>query len=147
MEKRIVSLTVNGEEYEAIVAPNRTLLEVLRENLQLTGTKEGCGEGACGTCSVLLEGKPVRSCLTLAVEVQGRGITTIEGLASVSLHPLQTAWIEIGVSECGYCQPGQLMSAAALLKRNPNPSDAQITNAMKGNLCRCGFRERQCIYP
>jgi carbon-monoxide dehydrogenase small subunit len=138
MEKRIIQLTVNGEEYEAAVAPNRTLLEVLRDNLYLTGTKEGCGEGACGTCTVLLDGKPVRSCLTLAVEVQGREITTIEGLAPMGeLHPVQRAFVEYGAIQCGFCSPGMILTTKALLEENPSPTEQEARQAVSGNVCRC----------
>jgi len=138
MEKRIIQLTVNGEEYEAAVAPNRTLLEVLRDNLYLTGTKEGCGEGACGTCTVLLDGKPVRSCLTLAVEVQGRDITTIEGLAPMGeLHPVQRAFVEYGAIQCGFCSPGMILTTKALLDENPSPTEQEVRRAVSGNVCRC----------
>ena len=138
MEKRIIRLTVNGEEYEAIVTPNQTLLEVLRDSLNLTGTKEGCGEGACGTCTVLLDGKPVRSCLTLAVEVQSREITTIEGLAPMGeLHSVQKAFVEYGAIQCGFCTPGMILTAKALLDENPNPTEQEARRAISGNVCRC----------
>jgi carbon-monoxide dehydrogenase small subunit len=138
MEKRIIQLKVNGEEYEVAVAPNRTLLEVLRDDLYLTGTKEGCGEGACGTCTVLLDGKPVRSCLTLAIEVQGREITTIEGLASMGkLHPVQRAFVEYGAIQCGFCAPGMILTTKALLDENPNPTEQEARQAISGNVCRC----------
>jgi carbon-monoxide dehydrogenase small subunit len=138
MEKRIIQLTVNGEEYEAVVTPNQTLLEVLREGLALTGTKEGCGEGACGTCTVLLDGKPVRSCLILAVEVQGREITTIEGLAPMGeLHPVQRAFVEHGAIQCGFCTPGMILTAKALLDENPSPTEQEARQAISGNVCRC----------
>lgn len=138
MEKRIVSLTVNGEKYDTLITPNRTLLEVLREDLALTGTKEGCGEGACGTCTVLLDGKPVRSCLTLAVEVQGREITTIEGLAPMGkLHPVQKALIEYGAIQCGFCSPGMILTTKALLDENPRPTEQEARQAISGNVCRC----------
>jgi carbon-monoxide dehydrogenase small subunit len=138
MEKRVVSLTVNGEEYETVVAPNQTLLEVLRDDLNLTGTKEGCGEGACGTCTVLLDGKPVRSCLTLAVEVQGREITTIEGLTSMGeLHPVQRAFVEYGAIQCGFCAPGMILTTKALLDENPSPTEQEARQAISGNVCRC----------
>jgi carbon-monoxide dehydrogenase small subunit len=138
MEKRIVSLTVNGEEYETVVAPNQTLLEVLRDELYLTGTKEGCGEGACGTCTVLLDGKPVRSCLILAVEVQGREITTIEGLAPMGeLHPVQRAFVEYGAIQCGFCAPGMILTTKALLDENPSPTEQEARRAISGNVCRC----------
>jgi carbon-monoxide dehydrogenase small subunit len=138
MEKRIIQLTVNGEEYEVAVAPNRTLLEVLRDDLYLTGTKEGCGEGACGTCTVLLDGKPVRSCLTLAVEVQAREITTIEGLAPMGeLHPVQKAFVEYGAIQCGFCSPGMILTTKALLDENPRPTEKEARQAISGNVCRC----------
>jgi len=138
MEKQIIQLTVNGEEYEAVVAPNQTLLEVLRDDLYLTGTKEGCGEGACGTCTVLLDGKPVRSCLTLAVEVQGSEITTIEGLASMGeLQPIQRAFVEHGAIQCGFCAPGMILTAKALLDENPSPTEQEVRQAISGNVCRC----------
>jgi len=138
MEKRIIQLTVNGEEYEVVVAPNRTLLEVLRDNLYLTGTKEGCGEGACGTCTVLLDGKPVRSCLTLAVEVQGKEITTIEGLAPMGeLHSVQKAFVEYGAIQCGFCSPGMILTTKALLDENPSPTEQAARQAISGNVCRC----------
>lgn len=138
MEKRIIQLTVNGEEYEVVVAPNQTLLEVLRDDLHLTGTKEGCGEGACGTCTVLLNGKPVRSCLTLAVEVQGREITTIEGLAPMGeLHPVQKAFVEYEAIQCGFCSPGMILTTKALLDEDPNPTEQEVRRAVSGNVCRC----------
>ena len=138
MEKRVIQLMVNGEEYEIIVAPNRTLLEVLRDDLYLTGTKEGCGEGACGTCTVLLDGKPVRSCLILAVEVQGREVTTIEGLASMGeLHPVQRAFVEYGAIQCGFCAPGMILTTKALLDENPSPTEQEARQAISGNVCRC----------
>ena len=138
MEKRIIQLTVNGEGYEVVAAPNRTLLEVLREDLALTGTKEGCGEGACGTCTVLLDGKPVRSCLTLAVEVEGREVTTIEGLASMGeLHPVQRAFVEYGAIQCGFCSPGMILTTKALLDENPSPTEEEARQAISGNVCRC----------
>jgi carbon-monoxide dehydrogenase small subunit len=138
MEKRIIQLTVNGEEYEVVVAANQTLLEVLRDDLYLTGTKEGCGEGACGTCTVLLDGKPVRSCLTLAVEIQDREITTIEGLAPMGeLHPVQRAFVEYGAIQCGFCTPGMILTTKALLDENPNPTEQEARQAISGNVCRC----------
>jgi carbon-monoxide dehydrogenase small subunit len=138
MEKQIIQLTVNGEEYEVVAAPNQTLLEVLREDLALTGTKEACGEGACGTCTVLLDGKPVRSCLTLAVEVQGREVTTIEGLAPMGeLHPVQKAFVEYGAIQCGFCSPGMILTAKALLDENPSPTEQEARQAISGNVCRC----------
>jgi carbon-monoxide dehydrogenase small subunit len=138
MEKRVIQLTVNGEEYETVVAPNQTLVEVLRDDLNLTGTKEGCGEGACGTCTVLLDGKPVRSCLILAVEAQGREITTIEGLAPMGeLHPVQKAFVEYGAIQCGFCAPGMILTTKALLDENPSPTEQEARQAISGNVCRC----------
>jgi carbon-monoxide dehydrogenase small subunit len=138
MKKRIVQLTVNGEVYELAVAPNRTLLEVLRDDLSLTGTKAGCGEGACGTCTVLLDGRPVRSCLTLAVEAQGQPITTIEELAEDGeLHPAQQSFVEHGAIQCGFCSPGMILVAKALLDENPHPTEQEARDAISGNVCRC----------
>ncbi|MEF8792216.1 (2Fe-2S)-binding protein [Thiohalorhabdus sp.] len=138
-----VSLTVNGETYEADVASDTPLLWVLRDNLGLTGTKYGCGIAECGACTVHLDGQPVRSCTTAVSQAQGRSVTTVEGLAdNADLHPLQAAWIAENVPQCGFCQSGQLMSAAALLARNPNPGDADIDAALRGNLCRCGTYQR-----
>lgn len=144
-------LKVNGKEH---VVDDSTasmpLLWVLRDQIGMVGTKFGCGIGFCGACTVHLDGQPVRSCSTLASVAVGKEITTIEGLANEdgTLHPLQEAWIALDVPQCGYCQAGQLMSAAALLKRNPNPSDKDIDTAMAGNLCRCGtyVRIRQAIH-
>jgi aerobic-type carbon monoxide dehydrogenase small subunit (CoxS/CutS family) len=137
-QKQIISLTINGEEYEVAVTPNRTLLEVLREDLSLTGAKEGCDDGLCGSCTVLLDGKPVRSCLLLAVEAQGYRITTIEGLAQQGeLHPLQQAFIVQGAVQCGYCTPGMILTAKALLDENPSPTRHEILEALSGNFCRC----------
>jgi carbon-monoxide dehydrogenase small subunit len=138
MEKRLVQLRVNGEEYDVAVTPNETLVEVLRERLELTGTKEGCGEGACGTCTVLLDGKPVRSCLTLAVEVQGKEIVTIEGLAKgAELHPVQKAFIEHGAIQCGFCSPAMILTSQALLDENPHPTEEEVRRAISGVVCRC----------
>ena len=136
--KQIIMLKVNDEFYEVAVEPHRTLLEVLRESLGLTGTKKGCDEGECGACTVLMDDKPVSSCLLLAVEAQGRSITTIEGLArNGQLHPLQQAFIDHGAIQCGFCTPGQILSAKALLDRSPRPTEAEVRQAMAGNLCRC----------
>lgn len=138
MEKRLIHLSVNGDEYDVVVRPNQTLLEVLREDLELTGAKEGCGEGACGTCTVLLEGKPVRSCLTLAVEAQGKQIETVEGLASDrELHPVQKAFIEHGAIQCGFCTPAMILTTKAFLEENPNPSEGEARRAISGVVCRC----------
>jgi len=132
------SLTVNGERADALVASYKTLLEVLREDLGLTGTKHGCELGECGACTVLLDGEPVLSCLALAIECDGRAVQTIEGLArGPELHPLQAAFTDFGGSQCGYCTPGVIMTAKALLDRNPNPSKQEIKEATAGNLCRC----------
>lgn len=137
-EQRRVSLRVNGETYELLTYPHRTLLEVLREDLHLTGAKESCGEGACGSCTVLLDGAPVRSCLLLALEVEGREITTIEGLASGGkLHPVQEAFVEHHAIQCGFCAPGMILTAKALLDLNPHPTEAEIRDALSGNICRC----------
>jgi isoquinoline 1-oxidoreductase alpha subunit len=142
-------LIVNGTREEIEVDPSTPLLWVLREKLALTGTKFGCGIAQCGACTVHVDGSPIRSCSTPVSAVEGKEVTTIEGLAPnpSELHPLQTAWIEHQVPQCGYCQSGQLMSAAALLANNPNPNDADIDSAMKGNICRCGMygRIRQAI--
>jgi carbon-monoxide dehydrogenase small subunit len=134
----LLQLSVNGEAAEASVAPYKTLLEVLREDLDLTGTKHGCELGECGACTVLLDGEPQLSCLVLALECEGRAVQTIEGLArGPELHPLQAAFADFGGSQCGYCTPGVIMTAAALLERNPSPSREEIKEATAGNLCRC----------
>ena len=131
-------LTVNGEPAEVAFAPYKTLLEVLREDLGLTGTKHGCELGECGACAVLVDGEPRLSCLTLALECAGKSVETIEGLArGPELHPLQAAFADFGGSQCGYCTPGVIMTAKALLDRNPNPTREQIREATAGNLCRC----------
>ncbi len=133
-----VGLTVNGTLYELGVQPWETLLEVIRDRLGLTGTKEGCGLGECGACTVIMEGETVNSCLVLAAEADGKQITTIEGLADGDkLHPIQEAFIENGGLQCGFCTPGMIMSAKALLDENPNPSEAEIRRGIAGNLCRC----------
>ena len=138
-----LKLRVNGEEQEAIVAGYKTLLEALREDLALTGTKHGCELGECGACTVLLDGEPVLSCLVLAVECEGRSVQTIEGLArGPELHPLQAAFADFGGSQCGYCTPGVIMTAKALLDRNPHPTKQEIKEATAGNLCRCtGYQQ------
>ena len=136
--KQLMEFKVNGEHYEVAVKPNRTLLEVLREDLGLTGTKVGCNQGDCGSCTVLLDGKAVCSCLTLAVEAQGKEIITIEGLASNGqLHPIQQAFIDYFAVQCGYCTPGMIISAKALLDENPDPTEDEVRHALQGNLCRC----------
>ena len=135
--------TVNGEALDTAFAPYKTLLEVLREDLGLTGTKHGCELGECGACTVLLDGEPVLSCLVLALECGGRSVQTIEGLArGAELHPLQAAFADFGGSQCGYCTPGVIMTAKALLDRNPRPSRDEIREATAGNLCRCtGYQQ------
>jgi aerobic-type carbon monoxide dehydrogenase small subunit (CoxS/CutS family) len=136
--KQRVALNINGDDYELAIVPTHTLLEVLREDAGLTGTKHGCEQGECGLCTVLVDGRPQFSCLTLAVEAEGSEIRTVEGLAKDGeLHPLQQAWGEKGASQCGYCSPGMLMSAQALLERDPSPSRSEIRAALAGNLCRC----------
>ena len=138
MDKRLVQLRVNGEQYDVVVSPNETLVEVLRERLELMGTKIGCGEGACGTCTVLLDGRPIRSCLTLAVEVQGKEIVTIEGLAEDGqLHPVQKAFIEHGAIQCGFCSPAMILTSKALLDENPHPTEEEVRDAISGVVCRC----------
>ncbi len=138
MKKVPVILNINDEEYELYIKSHWTLLEVLRDELDLTGTKEGCGEGVCGSCTVLMDGKPARSCLTLALEAAGSKITTVEGLAAGDdLDPLQKAFIEHGAVQCGFCTSGMLMSAKALLLENSNPDEKEIRRAVSGNTCRC----------
>ena len=135
---QLLSLTVNGERREVAAAVHRTLLEVLREDLGLTGTKHGCELGECGTCTVLVDGEPVLSCLVLPVEVEGRRITTVEGMAQAGrLHPLQQAFAELGAAQCGYCTPGILLTATALLAERPSPTRQEVKEALAGNLCRC----------
>jgi carbon-monoxide dehydrogenase small subunit len=138
VERVVVSLQVNGEPTELLIPVHKTLLEVLREDMRLTGTKHGCELGECGTCTVLVDGLPELSCLLLPVQVDGRSITTIEGMAGGSeLHPLQRAFVELGAAQCGYCTPGILLSARALIESNPSPSRDEIREALAGNLCRC----------
>ncbi len=136
-------LTVNGETHEVVFAPYKTLLEVLREELGLTGTKHGCELGECGACTVLVDGEPLLSCLVLAIECEGRTVQTIEGLArGPELHPLQAAFADFGGSQCGYCTPGVIMTAKALLDKNPDATKEQIKEATAGNLCRCtGYQQ------
>ncbi len=131
------TLSVNGSTRTVDVAPETPLLWVLRDTLDMRGTKFGCGRGFCGACTVHLDGVATRSCQTPVASAAGHAVTTIEGLGSASLHPLQQAWIDEDVPQCGYCQAGQLMTAAALLAKNPNPSDGEIVAALSGNLCRC----------
>ena len=138
MKKTAITLNVNNETYDIVTYPNRTLLEVLRDHLHLTGTKESCGEGVCGSCTVLLNGVPVRSCLTLAIAAQGKEITTIEGLSKgEKLHPVQEAFVNHHAIQCGFCSPGMILTAYALLKENPKPTEAEIRRAISGNVCRC----------
>jgi len=133
-----IALTVNDEAREALAPVHKTLLEVLREDLGLTGTKHGCELGECGTCTVLVDGEPVLSCLMLPVEVEGRRITTVEGMAQGGrLHPLQQAFAELGAAQCGYCTPGILLTATALLAERPSPTRQEVKEALAGNLCRC----------
>ena len=135
-------LRVNGEDHPVSFAPYKTLLEVLREDLQLTGTKHGCELGECGACAVLIDGEAQLSCLVLGLDVDGREITTVEGMAGAELHPLQAAFADLGGSQCGYCTPGILLTAKALLDREPDPSREQIREALSGNLCRCtGYQQ------
>ena len=136
--KSFIGLRVNGETHEVLVTPHRTLLEVLREDLGLTGTKEACGLGNCGACTVLIDGRAALSCLMLANSAVGKEITTIEGLAQGDeLHPLQQSFLDHGAVQCGFCSPGMLMSAKSLLDENPTPSEEEIRLALAGNLCRC----------
>ncbi len=138
MERERIRLIVNGSECDLLIKPWATLLEVLREDLALTGTKEGCGVGECGACTVLMEGESVNACLVLAMEANGRRITTIEGLAEGGvLHPIQQAFWEFGGLQCGFCTPGMILSSKALLDRNANPSEGEIRKALEGNFCRC----------
>jgi len=133
-----LTMVLNGEEVTVEVGPDALLVDALRDQLELTGTKEACGEGECGACTVLLDGEPVTSCLVPALKAQGREVMTVEGLASSEeLHPLQKAFIEHGAVQCGYCTPGMLMSAKALLDRDPHPTEGEIRQAISGNLCRC----------
>ena len=136
--KERVLLRVNGEDHEVLIKSNRTLIEVLRQDLHLTGTKEACGIGACGACTVLVNGKPVHSCITLAEEVEGKEVETIEGLAQGGkLHPLQKAFMDYHAFQCGFCTPGMIMAAKALLNRNLRPTEQEVKSAISGNLCRC----------
>lgn len=143
-----ISLVINGESYRAQVDPTTPLLWVLRDNFGLRGTKYGCGMALCGACTVHLDGEAVRSCITPVGSIGNKEVTTIEGLSADRSHPVQRAWIAEQVPQCGYCQSGQIMAAAALLKKNSNPSDREIDRAMSGNICRCGTyqRIRQAIH-
>jgi carbon-monoxide dehydrogenase small subunit len=136
--KQVLRCTLNEEPVEALVQPYETLLDALRETIGLTGPKEGCGTGDCGACTVHLDGKPVASCLVLALQARGRSVVTIEGLSkNGALHPLQDAFVRLGVPQCGFCIPGVLMAAAALLAENPRPTEDDIRYGIAGNLCRC----------
>jgi carbon-monoxide dehydrogenase small subunit len=139
MPKMVLETTINGEETELLVQPYATLLEALRETAGLTGAKEGCGTGDCGACTVQVDGKPVASCLMLALQARGRNVRTVEGLASEdgSLHPVQAAFVKHGVPQCGFCIPGMIVSATALLEASPAPSEQEIRLGIAGNLCRC----------
>ena len=138
----MITLNINGKDRQVDVDPETPLLWVLRDTVGLTGTKYGCGVALCGACTVHVDGEPLRSCVTPVTAVSGRKITTIEGLSADRSHPVQQAWIELDVPQCGYCQSGQIMSAAALLEKKPKPTDADIDEAMSGNLCRCGTYQR-----
>jgi isoquinoline 1-oxidoreductase subunit alpha len=138
----VARITINGAEVEVDAAPETPLLWAIRDHLNLTGTKFGCGLALCGACTVHLDGRAIRSCVLPLAAVAGRAITTIEGLSKDRSHAVQKAWLEIDVPQCGYCQSGQIMSAAALLKSNPKPSDAEIDAALSGNICRCGTYTR-----
>jgi isoquinoline 1-oxidoreductase subunit alpha len=142
LEVDVAKFTINGTPVDSAAAPDTPLLWVIREDLGLTGTKFGCGIGQCGACTVHLDGAAVRSCQTPVSSVEGKNILTIEGLSDDGRHPLQVAWTEEQVPQCGYCQSGQLMSAAALLATTANPTDAEIDTAMAGNICRCGTYQR-----
>jgi len=137
--KRELHIRVNGDEYHLLVDTHRTLLEVIRDEIGLTGTKNGCGQGECGACTVLLDGEPVNSCLVLAHEAGGQDVVTIEGLGTGDkLHPVQQAFVETGAIQCGYCTPGQVMAAEGLLRANPSPTLDEVRHGMAGNICRCG---------
>ena len=138
----MISVTVNGKAQQVDVEPDVPLLWVVRENLNLTGTKYGCGIAQCGACTVHVDGKPVRACVTPISAVVDKKVTTIEGLSATNAHPVQKAWIDVDVPQCGFCQPGQIMSAVALLSAKPKPTDADIDSAMAGNICRCGTYQR-----
>jgi len=133
-----IRFTVNGQAHSVDVNPNMPLLWVIRDTLNMTGTKFGCGMALCGACTVHINGEAIRSCITPISSVEGKHVTTIEGVSPDHSHPVQRAWLEVDVPQCGYCQSGQIMSAVALLNKTPNPTDAQIEDAMAGNICRCG---------
>lgn len=138
LSKKQIGFTLNGEHVEVAFAPHKTLLEVLREDLNLTGTKHGCELGECGTCAVLVDGRSILSCLMLGLDAEGREVKTIEGMANgAELHPLQQTFADLGAAQCGYCTPGFLLVAEELLKKSPNPSRYEIQEALSGNLCRC----------
>lgn len=136
--KKLITLTVNGKKYEVAIDPNKTLTQVLRDQLELLGTKEGCGVGDCGACTVILNGRAVNSCLVLAVQANGSEIITIEGMANgPTLHPIQQAFVDHGAIQCGFCTPGMILSAKNLLDKNPHPTELDVREALSGNLCRC----------
>jgi len=136
--KKLISLTINDREVEVAVPPNRTLADMLRQDLGLTGTKKGCDMGDCGSCTVLLDGRPVNACLVLAVQAGGRSVTTIEGVETDNgLHPIQQAFVEHGAVQCGFCTSGMILSGKSLLERTPSPSETAVRTAISGNLCRC----------
>ena len=136
--KTLITLKVNGVEHELAVEPNRTLLDVLRYDLELTGTKKGCDMGECGSCTVILNGKPLNACLVLAVQANGSEVMTIEGMKPADgLHPIQQAFVDHGAIQCGFCTPGMILSASSLLQKNPAPTEPEIRTALSGNLCRC----------
>jgi len=136
--KKLINVTINDKEYEVAVSPNQTLVDLIRNDLELTGTKKGCELGDCGSCTVIMDGKPVNSCLVLAVQANGKKITTIEGVATdEGLHPIQAAFVEHGAIQCGFCSPGMILSGKSLLESNLAPTELEIRTAISGNLCRC----------
>jgi len=135
--KRLIHLTINDKEYDVAVEPNQTLVDLLRYQLELTGTKKGCELGDCGSCTVIMDDRPVNSCLLLAMQANGSKITTIEGLETDELHPIQDTFVRKGAIQCGFCSPGMILSAKSLLDKNPNPNRTEIRKAISGNLCRC----------